>query len=285
MTKKQCVAANAEGQALRLDGKLGAARVELEKCGDPRCPAIVRDDCAQRLDEIERAQPSIVFDVKDASGADVSAVSVTIDGRPAADRLTGTALRVDPGEHVFVFTSSIGPAITRTFVLKEGEKERRERIALASPASAASAFQSSGPARGTAPAAEPSTMSKQRVLGLAAGGVGIIGVAVGGVLGLMTFSASSQAKNDCESSSSCANHALALSEHGAAATYGTGSTVAFIGGGVLIAVGAALFFTSPRSSTPVTTGRLSASSPWIPVMSIAPTVGPRVGGASLVARF
>jgi hypothetical protein len=57
---------------------------------------MVRDDCTQRLDELNRQLPTIVFDGKDAAGGDVIAVSVTVDGRLLTERLDGAPLEVDP---------------------------------------------------------------------------------------------------------------------------------------------------------------------------------------------
>ncbi|MCL2448559.1 MAG: hypothetical protein FWD17_06410, partial [Polyangiaceae bacterium] len=94
---KTCIDANAKAQELRHDGKLAAVRAELNRCVDRACPSMVRDDCARRLDELDHAQPTVVFSVKDGDGADMSAVSVTIDGQKVADRLDGSALPVDPG--------------------------------------------------------------------------------------------------------------------------------------------------------------------------------------------
>jgi hypothetical protein len=89
ITKTECIDANTQAQSLRRDGKLSAARVQLLKCSDPGCPSIIRDDCTSRLDEVEKAQPTIVFDGKDGDGHDLVAVSVTIDGQPFADKLDG----------------------------------------------------------------------------------------------------------------------------------------------------------------------------------------------------
>ncbi len=89
MTKDQCIDANGKGQVLRRDGKLAAAREQLRSCADPSCPAMVRDDCNKRLDSLEAAQPSMVFDVKDAAGADVINVVVTVDGQKLTDHLDG----------------------------------------------------------------------------------------------------------------------------------------------------------------------------------------------------
>jgi hypothetical protein len=81
-TKVQCVDANAKGQDLRRDGELSGARAQFRACAVSACPALVRDDCNRRLDEVERAQPTIVFDTKDAAGRDLSAVKVLVDGAP-----------------------------------------------------------------------------------------------------------------------------------------------------------------------------------------------------------
>src|SRR5437868_1388042 len=126
----RCVGANTTAQSLRRDGKFGAARAELASCVDVSCPALVRDDCSQRLDELNRAQPTIVFDAKDDQGHDLTEVTVEIDGRPVAQRLDGIAVGVDPGEHTFTFEAKGLPKATRKFVLHEGEKTRREPILL-----------------------------------------------------------------------------------------------------------------------------------------------------------
>src|SRR5262249_4678927 len=82
VSKQQCVAANVSGQDLRRQGKLGSAREQFRACTDPSCPQLVRGDCTTRLDELEKAQPTLVFDIKDGSGDDLAAVAGTIDGRP-----------------------------------------------------------------------------------------------------------------------------------------------------------------------------------------------------------
>ena len=42
-------------QDLRLEGKLQAAREQLLICTSPSCPRAVREDCAQRLEELNAA--------------------------------------------------------------------------------------------------------------------------------------------------------------------------------------------------------------------------------------
>jgi hypothetical protein len=53
-----------------------------------------------------------------------------MDGKPLVGRLDGTAVAVDPGQHAFTFEVSGQPSVTKGFVLKEGEKLRRERVVI-----------------------------------------------------------------------------------------------------------------------------------------------------------
>lgn len=128
--KERCVAANTKAQSTRREGKFRAAREELSICVDAGCPPLVRDDCIKRLDELERMQPTLVLDAKDSTGNDLVAVRVTVDGKLLTGSLDGSALQVDPGPHAFVFEVTGQPAVSRTWVLKEGEKARRERIVI-----------------------------------------------------------------------------------------------------------------------------------------------------------
>jgi hypothetical protein len=285
LTKGQCVDANAKGQDLRRDGKLTEAREQLRQCSAQACPAMVRDDCTKRLDELEGAQPTIAFEVKDTSGADVSAVKVTVDGQPLTDKLDGTALPVDRGTHVFTFIMAGQPPVTRTFVLTEGEKGRRERIALGVEASPAPlpAPGANGPSSSSAdsssagPASSSGGMGAQKILGLVSGAVGVAGVAVGGVFTAMALSEKNQQTTDCPNAtcSSTSAHALAVSAHSAGTTDTTISTVGFIAGGTLLVGGLVLFFTAGHpSERRASTGLL-----------VTPCVGPGGGGLFLNGEF
>jgi hypothetical protein len=72
LTKAQCIAADTDAQTLRISGKLRAMREKLSVCADASCPGMVRDDCMQRTDELQRMQPTIVFEVKDSRGVRLS---------------------------------------------------------------------------------------------------------------------------------------------------------------------------------------------------------------------
>jgi hypothetical protein len=236
---------------------------------------MVRDDCTKRLDELENAQPAIVFDAKDASGRDVSLVQVTLDGHPITERLDGTALQVDPGEHVFVFTAPGQAPVTQAFVLKEGDKERRERILIGAGATAPLSGESL--AISTSPQTAPGSrggMGPQKILGLVAGGMGVAGLAAGGVFTALSISEGNQQQKDCPTSS-CGvhDHALATSDHSTGETEQTVSIVGFAAGGALLVGGAILFFTG-HSTESARTGML-----------LVPSVGPGGGGMFLRGEF
>ncbi len=152
-TKEQCIAANEAVQYLREAHKLREAREKLLLCVSEACPGPVREDCAQRLDEVAKATPSIVFDVKDASRQRrVGDVKVTMDGQPLAGN-AGAAVELDPGEHTFVFEAAGLAKVEKKFVVVEGVKGRREviRLGSAKPPEAATPASAPSSRRGVVP--------------------------------------------------------------------------------------------------------------------------------------
>ncbi len=248
-TKEQCVDANGRAQELRRDGKLSAAREQLRTCGSPSCPAIVRDDCAKRLDELEKAQPTIIFEAKDGNGNDLGAVKVTVDGALFAERLAGTPLSVDPGEHTFAFETAGQPTVQKKLVVRESEKDRRERITLGARDTAtqhaAAQFGAEGP--GSQPSAVTSSgIGTQKIFAIVAGGVGVVGLGIGSAFGLIAMSKKIDAESACPDS-------LCTNQDGSnrwrdAASAGNLATVGFIVGSVGIAAAAVLWITVPSSS-------------------------------------
>jgi len=248
-TTQDCLAANESSISLRREFKLQAARAQLLICAAPSCPADVRKECARRVDEVNAAMPTIVFEAKDATGADVSAVRVTMDGdEPLTDLLEGNAISIDPGSHSFRFESAGFPSVEKTFVIREGEKSRRERILLgAEPAAAqtatGSAPQDASTTAATASSEAPSKPSPLPTIGLVAGGVGVVALVVGGVFGLKAKSAydDSNEKGHCDATG-CDAEGLKLRDDAFSAA--NVSTAFFITGGVLAAGGLTLYFVS-----------------------------------------
>lgn len=260
-TKAQCVDANAKGQAFRQDGKLAQSRAALEKCSDSACPAIVRSDCLERLDELERAQPTLVLGVTDAAGLDTTDVTVTLDGAPLDAKLDGKAIPLDPGEHTLVVTLPSGASQSRKVLLKEGEKARLEKVSFAQAATASS----------PSPSAEAAPRSAGMLIaGFVLAGVGVAGVAAGVGLGVSAISAKGEQEELCPSSIDCPDHAGALEAHDRAEAHGLGSTISFIAGGVLAAAGLSLIIVDR-----VAAGGVERAA------SIAPIAGPGVAGLQL----
>jgi hypothetical protein len=122
--KAACIAASDEGQQLKIDGKLTLARKRLLACARAECPAIVRQDCAQWMAEVDAALPTVVLGARDAEGGDLIAVRVFEDGTLVADHLDGRALPLDPGPHLFRFETAGAPAVEVQVLARAGERNR-----------------------------------------------------------------------------------------------------------------------------------------------------------------
>jgi hypothetical protein len=272
-TKDQCIDANESSQALRKTEKLHEAEQKLLVCVSASCPGPIRDDCAQRLTELRAATPTVVFSVKDDADQDLTQVHVTLDGAPLTDRLDGTAIPIDPGPHRFTFAASGKNKEERAFVIREGEKDRRERVVLVTtggPAPAATAVPATPPPDATAPApaeAPPKDGKTQRIAGVAVGGAGVVGLVVGSILGLAAHSKYNDAlTNECGGvASNCKQAGVddGKSAHSEAAV----STVLFVAGAALVAGGAVLYFTAPKGVT------------------VSPTVGWQSAGVAVGGRW
>jgi hypothetical protein len=131
--KRECVQAFDDGQQLRIDGKLRAARDSFLVCANQRCPALVRGDCAQWTTEVLAAIPTVVFAARDSRGHDVAAARVLVDGVVAVERLNGEPVALDPGPHTFRFEPTSAPAVEQQAILRAGEKNREITALVASP--------------------------------------------------------------------------------------------------------------------------------------------------------
>jgi serine/threonine-protein kinase len=221
----------------------------------------VRDDCIQRLDELDNVMPTLVFEVKDASGNDLSTVTVTMDGQPFAQRVGGAAVAVDPGEHRFTFQAPGSSSTDKTVVVREGEKARRVQVALGTTTETPS-----GPGK---PSSATSDGNTQRLIALVVGGAGVVGLVIGGVFGIVSKSTYNNAfQNECGSNTNgCSSKGAQDGQ--TAFSQATISTVGFVTGAALLAGGAVIYFTAPKG-----TG-----------VAVAPTVGTAGGGLSVIGAW
>jgi hypothetical protein len=295
--KIQCIAADTDGQSLRLEGKLHAARERLAVCASASCPAIVREDCVQRIDDITRAMPTVLFHATNGNGHPVTDVRVIMDGTVLAERLDGQPLAIDPGDHVFTFQAVGREDAEMRISISEGDKERHGVVLRAlsgdvtggappvlapAPRVNRASRSISGPPRAPAPVApvapEPAApqedvdpKSTRRNAVIAAGAVGILGVGLGTLFGIITMSDWNAAQRDC--GASCPASSAGQREERSASANGTASTIAFVAGGAGLATAAILWFAVPNPVPPGVG------------MRVVPRVGPGRGEVVFESRF
>ena len=123
--KNVCLAAHEEGLALRTQKEPHAAHEKFVSCARSECSVVVRRECAEQLALAEKDAPTVALEARDEAGLDAPAVKVTMDGAPLTDRLTGAAVDVEPGEHVFHFQRADGKSIDQRVLVVEGDKNRK----------------------------------------------------------------------------------------------------------------------------------------------------------------
>ncbi|HXI58019.1 MAG TPA: hypothetical protein VNO55_18265 [Polyangia bacterium] len=253
---QQCVDDNAAAQALRRQNHFASARERLERCAVESCPAMIWDDCTRRLDDLKVAQPSLVFEVRSPSGAEIVIVRVSIDGQLLTDHLDGTPLNVDPGLHAFTFDVPAGPTVTTRLMVQEGEIARHERVIIGSVSpptvAAISPVATDMP---LAPPVQKRGLGTRQVIGLSAAGLGVVSAVIGAVYGLKARSAWSEVKNDCQGDPShCVDAASANTHRSQGLSEATVSTTAFVAGAALMASGAYLYLTAGERGESKTKG-------------------------------
>jgi serine/threonine-protein kinase len=188
----------------------------------------------------------------------VDGLAVARDGEPVGRAQWGTAVPIDPGEHVIV---AMAPGKQRW----EGRVEAPDQFGstsitvpvLADASAPAASAASSAPAFPEASAqnlppdsaAPPASMwTTQRILAVGAGAVGVIGVGIGTYFGIVTKTKLDDSNSDGCSGNHCNSTGASLRND--AFNAGTVSTVAFVVGAVGLAGGAVLWFTAPSPTTP-----------------------------------
>lgn len=175
-----CVEAYEEGQKLRSEGSLLAAKERFLICADPGCPAITKSDCTTWVSEVDQSQPTIIFAVTDRAGKDATTVRISVDGQLLLESLDGKAKPIDPGSHRIVVELDGETPVERELVVREGEKNRKVDISFA-------------PLDGGAGSGGGSISPATWVLG----GVGVAGIAVFATFGALGLSEKSDAETSC----------------------------------------------------------------------------------------
>jgi hypothetical protein len=117
-----CSSAAVNGQKLRRDGKLREAKSWFETCSRSTCREDIVSDCKAWQDEVARLLPSVVIQAHDADGHPVTDARVRIDGAPTPPEALSQPIALDPGQHTVELERSGTSPISRSIVLREGER-------------------------------------------------------------------------------------------------------------------------------------------------------------------
>jgi hypothetical protein len=201
-TKQECVAANESAQDLQRSGRLLQARLQLLTCAASACPGAVRQDCADRLQAVGQALPTVVLIPKDAGGAVASTAALAVDGVAQSVPLDGTAIAVDPGPHTFTVALAGRPTVSLRLSLKEGDRVRREVVFKAAlvPSAPGEAPGESQPDVRTVSAtatAEGNVRSMHRIAWSAIG-AGAAGMVLGTAFGFLALAKKASLDRECE---------------------------------------------------------------------------------------
>jgi hypothetical protein len=186
----------------------------------------------------------------------VPGVEVRRDGVVVARAAWGSAMPLDAGPHRVDVTAPGHSSWSSTVTLAaEGDKasidippltivqpKTTRKLIATAPHQASDTHVSSG--------------SGQRVVGLVVSGLGLAGIATGGIFGVLAKSKNDDAlTNHCGGGSFCDAEGLTLTNE--ARTSATVSTISFAAGGVALITGTVIFFTAPARSQTRSSARAS----------------------------
>ncbi len=230
-----------QGQILRKGHKLLEARDRFRTCVNSCTLQAKKEACSEWLAAVERDIPTVVLSAKDANGASIVTVTVTMDGKPLSDSLTGKSIEVNPDAHTFAFEAKGGTKIEVRVVVAEGEKDKVVAGTLAKlPPPDETPIAGTLLEKGAATEVAP--FMPWKAIGLGTATIGVVGLGFGIAFGLQA----DKKKNDagCDANSVCPDQASAgaLRDARSAADLSTGF---FIAGATLAAGGIALWIFGP----------------------------------------
>lgn len=194
-----CVASFEAAQTERQEGKLIAARGNLEACSAKTCPGPIVEKCLSWLEEVDKELPSVVIAVKDASGADVLDVRVMRGEEELAAVLDGKPIELDPGSYRLSLIHGDAPPFEIEVVVRTGEKNKPVDAVLPARPAPHDAVE---PAPVPVPAPDPdpgddgegSSLLPLAWIGFGLAGAGAI---VGGITGGLAISRHNELEEQC----------------------------------------------------------------------------------------
>lgn len=203
--------------------------------------------------------------------------TVTRNGVPLQGAALGLPLPVDPGQYVVVTRAPSGAEKTLTISIALGEVKQLalEVSSDSAPAAAAAVAQPPGavPVIGAGANSAPETPTGEhhsKTPAYVAGGIGILGIAVGSVTGILVFSKKSTVNRDC-SGNVCNESGVSAANSGK--TLANVSNVAF-GVGIAGLVTATILLVTARHDEPLAKAAgATRSAHWEPLVVSAPGGG------------
>jgi hypothetical protein len=218
------------------------------KPGEPAPFPVARKNAEQLSNELGTRLPSVQVTIVNAEAGSTPTVMIDNDTIPAA--AAGVPRKVNPGPHVVL--------------VKAGSAEKREEFSVNErDIKIVNVDLKPAPAPGPTPETSGGKTGTGKILMFGGFGLAIVGVGVGTVTGLMSISKTNELKEECP------NNLCPAGRQGdvdSAQSLGNLSTVAFIVGGVGIAVGVVGL---------IMTGRESKEAP---AAQTKPQIRPLVGG-------
>ncbi len=193
-TKNQCLDAYEAGQRLRKASQLRAARDQFAICGNAACPDFAKQDCTKWLGEVDASMPTVVLIARDANGAAIEAVHVTIDGHPLTERADGRPIAVDPGPHDVRYEAG-GKVLDAHVVVAEGVHDQQLVADFSKAAPTALPAPAPAPSPAPPPPPPPPAPPTGKTLPTAAWVLG--GVAVVGAASFVTFAVLGRSTQSC----------------------------------------------------------------------------------------
>jgi hypothetical protein len=207
-TSLACIRAAEEGQAARDGGQLLRAREIFAACATRECPAMLRRDCTAWLEDARRQTPSIVVVARDTAGRDVVDAQVSVDGVVRLPQLDGSAIELDPGQHLVRVSLGEGARSQlpgadpqeQRILLAPGEKNRTINVTFFRPPPAPSV----APVPTPPPQAPPPAPPPQRTHGhglpagsYLLGGLGLAALGVFGTFGILGLTDANHLRATC----------------------------------------------------------------------------------------
>jgi hypothetical protein len=96
------------------------------------CPSVVRGDCVDWLEQVDKSIPSVVVSVKINNKDELNA-RVTVDGNLVTTKLDGKPIELNPGVHTFKVESAPWPMNEQQVLVNEGEKNRVLDVRFGNP--------------------------------------------------------------------------------------------------------------------------------------------------------